>query len=267
MTSLAFHVVVVSWGTLDPKAAAIATALAPFADHVTVLNSTQPTGPDAVAPDRPGRWITLPETAFFGPKFAAALDQTAPSEAMLLIHADTDFNDWPRLIARCRWAFATWPNLGVWGPDFTNTPWRSDWVRLMALPDHPEIISVAQTDGIIFALAPAVLDRLRPFDLIGNNLGWGIDWAAIGFALTTGRLVLRDLSLVVSHPASRSYQSTLAFDQMRRVLADLPVVERVQIRLLMDLCERRKAADRPLAQRLWRSVFSRDRSAVSRLFD
>ena len=267
MTSFPLHVVIISWGSLDPAAAAIAKAMAPVADRLTVLHSASVAGPAESSADRPGHWITLPENAFFGPKFATALAETAADAGMLLIHADTSFDDWPGLVARCRWAFANWPDLGVWGPDFTNTPWRTDWVRLLNMPGHPEVVSVAQTDGIIFALAPAVLNRLRQLDLSGNNLGWGIDWAAIGFSLATGRLVLRDLSLVVQHPASRGYMSDLALDQMRSILAALPLAEQTQVLLLMEFCEKRQGAGRPLAQKLWKTAFGRKRRPLSSLFD
>ena len=259
MPAMPLHIVIISWGNFDPAAERIAAAVASVADRLTVVHSPPPTAMPTSAQTHTGTWIATPESAFFGPKFAAALAATAPDEAMLLLHADTSFDDWPKVVARCRWAFATWPELGVWSPDFTHIPWHTDWVRMLDMPGEPGVVSVSQTDGINFALAPPVLDRLRRLDIARNNLGWGIDLAAAAFSLSTGRLLLRDLSLCIHHPVSRGYLSDTAHAQMREFLADLTLAERNQILLILELRERRKQSKRPLVKRLWKAVFNRDR--------
>lgn len=257
---LHLHVAIISWADKGPNAARIAASLAPHA-RVTVIYSNPGELPEVGA----GHWIQLPNTAYFGPKFVTALQETASDEVLLLIHADTDFSDWPHLADRCAKAFATLPDLGLWAPDFTHTPWPSDLVRLLPQPEATELISVMQTDGIITAFAPATLNRLHKLDLSANNLGWGIDWAAVAFCYASGLRVVRDTSLVVTHPRSRGYRGGAAAEAMHALFAQLTLPERTQIALLRGYFNDRKAASRPWYSRLFYALTGRTRDPFAGL--
>lgn len=253
------HAVIISWLGKHDQARAIAAALGPAIARLSIIASH----PEAVPPAGPGIWRFLPDEQFFGPKFAAALADTRPDEILLLIHADTEFDDWPALVQHCHQAFDTVAGLAVWAPDFTWTPYDTASVALPADPALPGgLIPVAQTDGIIAAFSPAVQQRLSELDCAGNNLGWGIDWAALGWAFSHGQPVLRDTRLVVTHRKGRSYGSAEARAQMSRFLGTLTPAERIQIRLLHSYIRRQSALRRSRLNRIWRLLRGRQDATV-----
>ena len=248
------HAVIISWKGKHDQARRIALALENVAGlRLTVVASH----PEPEMDTSPGAWQFLPDAQFFGPKFAAALAATRTEEILLLIHADTDFADWPRLVARCGQAFDSVADLALWAPDFTWTPYPLAVARLpgaVAQGEDGALIPVVQTDGIVLALAPETQARLRALDCASNNLGWGIDWAALAWAYANGRPVLRDSALCVTHHRSRSYGSGDAAEQMRRFFEGLSDAERAQITLLNACLLRQLDATRPRWRRAWNAL-------------
>jgi len=243
------HVVVISWQGRGDAARAIAAAVAPVADGLSVVYSNAAEQPEA----GPGDWVQLPDSAYFGPKFQAALAHTPPGAVLLLIHADATCDDWPAVVARCRAAYARHQRLGVWAPEVVGAnPYRTEWVGLLPQPGEPTLLSVMQTDSTVFALAPAVLQRLRGLDYACNNLGWGIDWVAVAHALCSGHLVLRDTALRVVHPRGSGYHTQAADAQMRVFLAQLTMPERNMVALLKQNIAARRAASKPVVTLLRR---------------
>jgi hypothetical protein len=133
-----------------------------------------------------------------------------------------------------------------------DTPYRTEWVSLLPQPGDPALVAVMQTDGIVFALAPAIQQRLRSMDYACNNLGWGIDWAAVAHALCSGHLVLRDTALHVSHTRGSGYDTQAAEAQMRAFLVQLTVPERNMVALLKQNIAARRAASKPVVSVLRR---------------
>jgi len=160
-------------------------------------------------------------------------------------------------VARCGQAFDSVADLALWAPDFTWTPYP---LAVAGLPGAARqgadgaLIPVVQTDGIVLALAPDTQARLRALDCTSNNLGWGIDWAALGWAYAQGRMVLRDSALCVTHHRSRSYGSNEAAEQMRRFFEGLSEAERTQITLLNTCLLRQMDALRPRWRRAWNAL-------------
>jgi hypothetical protein len=252
------HVVIISWIGQHVSARAIAASIADEADRLSVIYSH----PDRAEDQGAGDWYSVPDEQFFGPKFAKALQLTEPGEAMLLVHADTDYHDWSHLLRRCRAAYETVPQLAIWAPDFTYTPWTTELVRL-PIQDaavDPALVPVVQTDGIIVAFCPATLNRLRMLDCAGNNLGWGIDWAALAFAYAGARPVLRDTSIKVTHQKGRGYGRGDAQAEMQQFFARLTVAERQQIILLHGFFRLRQAQSGSALARALRAVTRKGRA-------
>jgi hypothetical protein len=96
---------VVSWRGVNDKAALIEASLARAGQAVTVVGS----GEDS----REG-WVRLPDSAFFGAKFAEILARAGDAVA-LIVTADAHCRDWPGLVAACaecgrqRWIFPAGP--------------------------------------------------------------------------------------------------------------------------------------------------------------
>jgi len=213
---ISIHAVIVSWEGMHEQAAAIARALEGHVDRLTVIYSNTAGEPETGA----GNWQRVPQEWFFGLKFARALAIHPPGSVMLQINADASSDAWPHLVRRLEWAFATHPDIGVWAPDIDWTPWPTE---LVAEGIHlgGGLESVSQTDGIVWAMAPVVLDRLRRLDYHANNLGWGIDWAAIAFAKVNGLHVVRDTAVLVQHPEGRGYSYTEAAQNLKVFVGQL----------------------------------------------
>lgn len=201
---------------------AIAKDLSEFADRITVVYSNSYDTDEA----GPGRWIKTSQAKYFGPKFRLLLDQVPEDAALLLIQADAKCDDWRGLYQRCVTAFRQEGNLGLWSPSMTNTPFTTAVVATRRLMTEG-LVEALQCDAIVLGLDAKVLNRLRQFDYTANNLGWGIDWAAISFAATQGLIVSRDLSVRVLHPKDRGYSSAEAEVQMYRFLLQLTPEERI----------------------------------------
>ena len=242
---LPLHAVIISWAGMRDRAAAIAQALDGRVARLDVIYSNH----DAVAENGPGQWHGVPQDWYFGAKFRKSLDLHAGSDLPLLqINADADCEDWAQMAARASEAFASVPDLGVWGPEIDETPWPSWLVAPERSGDPGRLFPVTQTDGVVWALAPAVLGRMARLDYAQNNLGWGIDWVAMRLADLEGLSVQRDPAVQIRHPLSRGYDSGEAERSMQVFLAQLPESDRVWIaRLHSTLTDRRLAAEATLS--------------------
>ena len=216
------HVAIVSWDGMFPAAHKIATALEIVGGPVTTIYSNASGQPET----GPGRWIGVPQSDYFGRKLARVLDSVAPDQAMLLIQADARCDDWPGLVRRCKAVLARDPGIGIWSPKIDNTAFPTMLASLGRRSDDG-LIEVMQTDAIVLGMVPSVVDRLRTLDFGANNLGWGVDWAAICAARTHDLVAVSDVSVKVAHPKSRGYETTQAEQGMRAFLDQLTPEERV----------------------------------------
>lgn len=238
---LPLHAVIISWAGMHDRAAAIAQALDGQVARLDVIYSNH----DGLPEEGPGQWHGVPQAWYFGAKFRKSLDLHGGSGLpMLQVNADADCDDWAGLAARAAAAFVRAPDLGVWGPEIDVTPWPT-WLVAPDPPADPDALAdVLQTDGVVWALAPAVLARLAALDYGANNLGWGIDWAAVRFAGLDGLAVRRDRAVRIRHPQDRGYDNTEADSGMQAFLAQLSDADRAWIaRTHATLTGRRLAAE------------------------
>jgi hypothetical protein len=215
---------IISWEGRRDAALAIATDIRDAVDDVVVVYSNA----DDLDEAGPGRWIKTPQSAFFGAKFAALLQHVAEGDALLLIQADACSDDWPGLARRFRVLAAQRPEMGLWSPNIDYSPFPNALVATGK--DSEDLYRVLQTDGVVLGVHPRVLGRLSRLDYRQNNLGWGIDWAAVGFCVVNGLLVLRDCTRLVMHPRSRDYDSASANSQMEGFLRQLDAAELAVVR-------------------------------------
>lgn len=216
------HVNVLAWTGFEDKAKAIEAAVSPHADQVSVVYSV-PANP----PDIPHTWTTVDYECFYGCKFAKAL-QLHKGGILLQIQADASVPDWGHLIARCRKAFSDHPEIGVWAPEIDYTMWVTDKVFLRDFDRENSLVSVRQTDGIVWAMSDAVVGRMKQADYSGNRLGWGIDSLAIAYAYANNMVVCRDTSIVVDHPKGKGYSRDEASAQFSSFLNQFSHQERIQ---------------------------------------
>jgi hypothetical protein len=146
-------------------------------------------------------------------------------DVLLQIQGDVSCEDWPALVATCAQRFAEYPNLGLWSPDIDNTPWPTAGVSAGEIQGTP-LALVAQTDSIVWAMRRPIYERLQQLDLQANNLGWGVDWAALTFAYSNGLIAVRDRAVRIHHPAGTGYDQVQANQQMRVFLSRLTLSEK-----------------------------------------
>ncbi|WP_425102283.1 glycosyltransferase [Tropicibacter sp. S64] len=236
----AIHAVIISWDGQHEKALEIARRLDGAVDRLSVIYSNTA----GTSEDGPGTWVQVPQSWFFGRKFRAALDLVDPGEIQLQVQADVSYDDWPGLVADCAAAFDH-PGVGVWAPDLTWTPYPTHEVAEGPFDGTP-LTRVAQTDGVVWALAPRVAEQMRSLDYTRNNLGWGIDWVAISYARQGGQHAVRDTKHRVTHPESRGYHGGEAAQHMKTFLAQLPEAMQTDILTLhARLQDRKKASFEP----------------------
>lgn len=226
------HAFIISWKGKHRKASAIARALSGAVEHLSIIYSDP-------ADDRPdatsAALVRRDNNLFWADKFQACIGECDDASLMLVIHADCECDDWAMLVMRCRAAFENIGNIGVWTPRTTGTPWRLQRTGMGRLPTGP-YHRVAQTDGLVFALSPVLLPRMRRADYSRNLFGLGIDWMFVCAAYAKGLVAIADESMTVRHWISRGYSVAESRSQMRDFLSQLSEEEkRVHERLVAHM--------------------------------
>lgn len=224
MSGPALHVVIISWEGQAENAQTIAAALDGQDCAITVVYSSAAGTPETGA----GYWLQVPQSWYYGRKFAHALSCLQPDEIMVQIQADAAYQDWPALLQDCRASFARHHRMGVWAAELDWTPWPTSAVQ-NGPPLENGLQPVAQSDGVVWALHPAIWREMARFDYDVANLGWGIDWIAGLLARRQDRHCVRDMRHVVHHPPGRGYSGAVATQHMKNLLAQLPAMDRADI--------------------------------------
>ncbi|WP_221793634.1 hypothetical protein [Aquisediminimonas sediminicola] len=209
------HVFIISWRGQHDRAAHIAQCLSNRLNKISIVYS----GPDSGAFDGLDcQRIYRDDRLFWSDKFRACLDHCAPQEIMLVIHADCACEDWGDLLRKCRNAHASLDNMAIWSPKMRGTPWRLEKTRMERINNSDWSI-VAQTDGIVFSMIPAIAQRMREADYSLNFYGLGIDWLFICAAYARNKIAVLDESVLVHHQLSRGYSSREARAQKQVFLS------------------------------------------------
>jgi hypothetical protein len=146
------HAILVSWTSKHDNARAIANALGPAVDFLTIIYSDRDDGFELVSEFET---IKVPNSWFFGKKFELAL-RKCEAEVLLYIDADVSCDDWPRLAERCRWAFRDREHTGVWTPLVDHTPHTLQRSRILTFPNS-SLHAVCLTDSMTFAMPRATV--------------------------------------------------------------------------------------------------------------
>ena len=236
------RIFIISWVGQHEKAAAIARALDRWRDRTAIVYSD----PDpSVEPQALCQKIRRPNDLFWGDKFKACLEAADP-DLMIILHADCDFGDWPRLIDRCFHAFKTVPRLGMWAPSILGCYYEVEYTRLGRI-DGTSLSIAAHADALCFAVTPDVTARMKQADYSANNYGWGIGWLMTATAYSRNMIVAVDESLVVQHELERGYPNDAARIQKNQFMRQFSIQETIQYSLLenyISVQRRQLAANR-----------------------
>ena len=222
------QVFIISWKGMHARAGRIEREVmaAGFSTHV-VLSDPDPT----FAYPAPGEATRLDDSSYWAEKFhACVLACRAPR--MLVIHADTDCADWGGLVRRSLMVMQARPDIGVWAPQIENAHFNLDTMALRGWREDG-LVPVANTDGIVFCLGAAEVERMRRPDYARNRFGWGIAWLFCSSAYASGRIAVIDTRVAVQHLPGRGYDGGAALQQaLRFLLRELAPRERIQFELL-----------------------------------
>jgi hypothetical protein len=211
---------IISWRGQHDRAIAIADAVRSGGGDVQIVFSD----PDIrLILDTTCPVIRRSDHLFWADKFGACLDR-GDANAMLLIQADCDCDDWPGLVRRWRRVLEAVPQCAVWAPHIDGTPYASE-LTSFARVTADGLWAAAQTDGLVLGLAKPVLDRLRTVRLDDNVYGWGIDQMAVAAAYAGGHAAFVDLSQRVVHRHARGYPTDAAQSQWETFLRQLSPTE------------------------------------------
>lgn len=212
------HAFLISWAGQEDNVFRLSNQIVEFVDRLTVIYSERDTNHKVGA----GEWVKVPNDWFFGKKFAKCIELFS-GDIFLQIQADASCSSWHSITESSRQAHKG--NVGVWAPDIDFTPWTTDVVKLLDGPT-PTTAHVMQTDGIVWSIDKRIITRLSALNFDQNNLGWGIDWAAIAFSYASGLHTLRERALKISHPSGSGYSGAEAQLQMNQFLQQLSSQER-----------------------------------------
>ncbi len=99
---------------------------------------------------------------------------------------------------------------------------------------------VAHTDGLVFALNPALYPRMKRADYSSNLYGLGIDWLFLCAAYARGLTAMTDEAVTIRHPVTRGYSTNSAREQKRAFLEQMaPDEQLAYVRLRAHLRKRR----------------------------
>lgn len=222
------HAAVISWDGMRDRAATIANGLQ---DAVGTLDVIYSNHGDEIETG-PGTWHSVPQSWFYGWKFRKALNlfRSDPHTThLLIVSADAGHDDWASLARRASSILSRNEGIGLWAPDLDETPWPTALVAT-SRPGPDGCLDVVQTDGVVWAVSARLAASLDALSYDENNLGWGIDWAAVLLARRAGLRICRDLTCAIRHPPSRGYDPDLARRQMNAFLRQFPKAEQQWVR-------------------------------------
>ena len=212
---------IICWEGKEKNAQYIADQLVNTADELVVIYSNKT---NAILSGK-GTWQIVSHEWFFGRKFAKVLEMHSTDE-LLLIHADAYSEDWPNLVSHYKETRSNFAQLGLWAPYLDYTPWDVSKTEITQTLDGRYSVTI-QTDGIVLGMTSPVLRRLKTLNYENNNLGHGIDWAAILFCYVNNLLVLKDLSVKIMHPKGTEYSVEEATFQMEKFHEQLTMTEKI----------------------------------------
>lgn len=221
-------IVIICWPSVEENARLISEKLEKAGYSPSIIYSTK----DNSNLSGPGEWLKVSDEYYYGRKFLKMITEFS-YDILLQIHADAFCDDWLGLVERCYSLHCTNEDIGIWAPTPDNSAWQNKSVFLAEHGDSG-LISVAQTDCIVWSMTKKVSERLNRLNLTKNNLGWGIDWAAICFCYCSGYLVVRDLKFIIKHKLGTGYMANEAGKQMNDFLAELSTQEKIMYRLLNE---------------------------------
>ncbi len=226
-TTNSVHIVLLCWPSVRENVRSICLSLDKLNCRKTVIDAS------GLPNDFTSTWDWRPvdTSYFYGKKMNEAL-HLLDEDIFIQVQGDLSCDNWETLVSTCIERLSMFPTVGVWSADVENTGWPTAKVSAAKI-ENSSLEIVCQTDCLCWAMRRPIYDRLRRMNFDENNLGWGVDWAAIVSTYANGFVAVRDRAAVVYHPTSRGYDSSEALKQQSSFLNQLELNEKALFAILM----------------------------------
>jgi hypothetical protein len=224
------HIIIFCWPRVVESVKQICGSIKHLGHRITVIDASGRAPHDI----ENCRWVSVNMDLYYGSKFYYAA-RLFDGDVMLQIQGDAHCDNWEALITTCLQRFRELPHLGVWSPEFDNTGWPTANVSAGVLPGS-DLAIVSQTDCIVWALRCEIVLFLKGLDYSTNNIGWGIDWAAMVASYSKSMIAVRDRRINVVHAPGKGYGVDEAYKQMFNFLAQLSPANKALLSVLLKSC-------------------------------
>ena len=154
-------------------------------------------------------YIEKYDNIFYSGLWNKAVDKFKGTHLMV-ITSDVTIDNVNHIIKNAKSFFKKEDNW-IYAPNVEYTFWKYDQELLQTYKNGLKI--VPNTDGMCWILNKESVDFIGDIDLKINKIGFGVDLLACMNATKLGKNVVRDYSITVKHPQSRSYNSQEAEKQ------------------------------------------------------
>jgi len=211
-----FDTYVVCWDDVVDNVIRIEDSFLKSNQKVTVINSGVP---------RNG-WENVGDIRYYRQLNYALKKFDGSAEYMAFICGDVSSDAWPSFINRFNSVLSSYENIGLYATHFTNEPWNENATKLREFDLDPGLLVSSNTDGIAFFMHKDLVSTASEFfdHLYSNeeNLsmvsGWGIDVVWSSLCIYSSKVIVRDRSYILNHPAGSSYSHSDASAEVVRVM-------------------------------------------------
>jgi len=204
-----------SWKGQYQNAVLLEEQLSPLVDKLYVVNSDDDNTPE--------HWVNIGNECYFSDQFRKALEiaKTEDYDVFWHVQADASYSDWASIVEAARSTYAS-QDWGVYGPNVDDTFYISSRTDVMSLENNLKV--VATTDNTCWFIKKEIIEFIDSNEYLmrDNQLGWGWDLIACGYAHMNKMKVVRDYNFKINHPASTGYKKDQAEKEMQETYNRCP---------------------------------------------
>jgi len=192
-------------------------------------------------------WTNVGDIRYYRQLYKACQDFDRSYEYMFWLAGDVSYHNWISFLDKANLSISTY-NAYAYAPHLTSEPWHEGSSKIINLDFDKQTLVSIQTDGIAVILHRDVVNMLEKyFDFLSSKTditqltsGWGMDMIWCAYSIYKNKLVIRDNSNILTHPAGSSYNHDKASKELRIVLdmfyefCDSNGIDSMKIRTLHD---------------------------------
>lgn len=166
-------------------------------------------------PNQNENWESTEDRRYYGHFFSAIQDfLTTDLEVFIFNAGDIQYDKYADYTSRIEALYQENPDLFVFAPDFTNSPYSGWGSYIAASVKYPEMYLSTNTDGLYVSMRRETAEYMNSFyewcldtgevDFSTMRSGWGLDHSYCSLAIYLDKVIYRDSSVVMFHPLSTS---------------------------------------------------------------